>query len=89
MKAKIALLVAAVVVVLCLPVASPAAGAATPAPNYVALGDSYTAGPFIPLPQAPYGCLKSSNNYPHYVAAQLQLPLRDASCSGATTDDMR
>jgi len=87
-KAKIALLVAAVVVVLSLPVASPAAGAATPAPNYVALGDSYTAGPLIPLPQPPYGCLKSSNNYPHYVAAQLQLPLRDASCSGATTDDM-
>src|SRR5207302_2787984 len=55
---------------------------------YAALGDSYAAGPFIPLQESPYGCLKSSNNYAHLVASQLGLALADATCSGATTDDM-
>ncbi|HEY2814041.1 MAG TPA: SGNH/GDSL hydrolase family protein [Acidimicrobiales bacterium] len=64
------------------------ARADAPAPNYVALGDSYTAGPVIPPYEQPYGCLKSSNNYPHFVAAKLGLPLRDESCSGAETGDM-
>lgn len=58
--------------------------------RYVALGDSYTAGPFIP-PQgaAPAGCGRSGRNYPHVVAAALAAELRDASCSGATTTDLR
>jgi len=64
------------------------ARAASLHPNYVALGDSYTAGPLIPLFEQPYGCLKSSNNYPHFVAAKLGIELRDVSCSGAETDDM-
>ncbi|HEX8752138.1 MAG TPA: SGNH/GDSL hydrolase family protein [Solirubrobacterales bacterium] len=57
-------------------------------PNYVSLGDSYTAGPFIPNPVLPLGCLKSDHNYPHLAAPGLGLPLRDPSCSGATTADM-
>jgi lysophospholipase L1-like esterase len=60
--------------------------------RYVALGDSYTSGPLIPLPvvtaQMPAGCLQSDHNYPHVVAPHLSVPLVDASCSGATTDDM-
>jgi hypothetical protein len=64
------------------------ARADTPSPNYLALGDSYTAGPLIPPFEQPYGCLKSGNNYPHLVASAIGLPLHDASCSGATTDDM-
>jgi lysophospholipase L1-like esterase len=62
----------------------PAAGHAT-TPVYVALGDSYTAGPFIPnqLPDPP-GCLRSDHNYPHRLAAAIHITLRDASCSGAT-----
>src|SRR5204862_4120817 len=65
-----------------------AAAAAKP-PNYVALGDSYTAGPFIPLQIPPYGCLKSDHNYPHLALPQLPVAsLRDPSCSGAETDDM-
>ena len=56
--------------------------------GYVALGDSYTAGPLIPNPVPPYGCLKSSNNFPHLTAPRIGLSLRDASCSGAKTDDM-
>jgi lysophospholipase L1-like esterase len=58
------------------------------AANYVALGDSYTAGPLIPNPVLPLGCLKSSNNYPRLAAPTIGLPLRDPSCSGARTEHM-
>src|SRR3954465_11827398 len=58
------------------------------AANYVGLGDSYAAGPLIPNPVLPLGCLKSSNNYAHVAAPSIGLPLRDASCSGAKTGDM-
>jgi GDSL-like lipase/acylhydrolase family protein len=58
------------------------------AANYVSLGDSYTAGPLIPNPVLPLGCLKSSNNYPRLAAPTIGLPLRDPSCSGATTVHM-
>ena len=56
--------------------------------NYVALGDSYAAGPLIPYPVLPLGCLKSSNNYPRLAAPSIGLPLRDATCSGAKTTNM-
>ncbi len=61
-----------------------------PTPDeYVALGDSFTAGPFIPLPDGPLGCLRSDHDYPHLVAAQLGLPrFQDVSCSGARTSHM-
>jgi lysophospholipase L1-like esterase len=59
------------------------------AADYVALGDSYTAGPLIPLQIAPFGCLKSDHNYAHLAAPQLGQPaFRDPSCSGAETEDM-
>jgi hypothetical protein len=45
-----------------------AAAAAARADNYVSLGDSYAAGPFIPNPTLPLGCLKSDHNYPHLAA---------------------
>jgi lysophospholipase L1-like esterase len=64
---------------------------ALPAPalaDYVSLGDSYTAGPLIPLQIDPYGCLKSDHNYPHLAAARIGETLRDPSCSGAETEDM-
>jgi GDSL-like Lipase/Acylhydrolase family len=63
------------------------AGAARAA-NYVALGDSYAAGPIIPNQIAPLGCLKSDHNYAHLAAPTIGLSLRDPSCSGATTVDM-
>jgi hypothetical protein len=58
-------------------------------PSYVAMGDSYTAGPGIlpPSPTAPPECGQSLNNYPHLVAAALKLSLTDVSCSGAKTED--
>jgi hypothetical protein len=65
------------------------ASAAFASQSYVALGDSYTAGPLIPdqLPN-PAGCLRSDRNYPHVAASALGLALTDVSCSGATTIDM-
>jgi lysophospholipase L1-like esterase len=56
--------------------------------QYVALGDSYTAGPLIPNPVLPIGCLKSSNNYPRTTAPRIGQTLKDASCSGAKTTHM-
>jgi lysophospholipase L1-like esterase len=58
------------------------------AANYAALGDSYAAGPLIPDPVLPLGCLKSDHNYPHWAAPGIGLSLRDATCSGAKTGDM-
>lgn len=58
--------------------------------RYVALGDSYTAGPLIPNQSlSPLGCLRSDHNYPHLVQPGLTTAtFTDISCSGATTDDM-
>ena len=69
-------------------VVAPSAGAVT-SETYVAIGDSYTAGPFIPHQlHGPPGCLRSDHNYPHLVARARQSALRDVSCSGAETDDL-
>jgi lysophospholipase L1-like esterase len=67
-----------------------ASAIAQAAPSYVALGDSYTAGPLIPSQQTtPLGCLRSDHDYPHLVAPSTGLAaFRDVSCSGADTDDM-
>jgi lysophospholipase L1-like esterase len=75
---------------LLVPAASAAPAAPSPKGAYVALGDSYTAGPVIPVQQSdPLGCLRSDHNYPHLIASSLGVTgLRDASCSGAKTDDM-
>jgi lysophospholipase L1-like esterase len=73
-----------VVLISMLALAAPASAAT----EYVALGDSYAAGPLIPLQIPPFGCLKSNNNYAHLTARQLGLQLTDPSCSGAETEDM-
>jgi lysophospholipase L1-like esterase len=67
-------------------VAAPAVAA--PNPAYVSLGDSYAAGPLIPLQVPLFGCLKSNNNYANLTARNLGITLKDASCSGAETEDM-
>ena len=68
---------------------SPAIAASAPE-SYVAMGDSFTAGPLISnqLPDPP-GCWRSDHNYPHLVAAALGATLRDRSCSGARTRDLQ
>lgn len=55
--------------------------------RYVALGDSYTSAPLVPVSDPANGCFRSSNNYPHVLARTLGLQLEDRSCGGATTED--
>lgn len=56
--------------------------------DYVALGDSYTAGPLIPK-QVDANCARSDHNYPSIVAAEREVTaFKDVSCSGATTENM-
>lgn len=59
-------------------------------PSYVALGDSYAAGPLIPLQYGtPPGCLRSAANYPADTASALGISdFTDVSCSGAETGDL-
>ena len=67
------------------------AASASPSPygRYVALGDSYTAGPLIPTTDLAGGCARSDHNYPSLLAARLHVrTFVDVSCSGATTRDL-
>jgi lysophospholipase L1-like esterase len=74
---------------LAIAVAAVLAGTAEAAPRYTALGDSFAAGPLIPNPVAPLGCLKSSNNYGRIAQRTLAFAeFRDVTCSGADTGDM-
>lgn len=62
---------------------------APPSPTvnkYVALGDSVAAGQG--LPSSDTVCGRSSQGYPNIVAQKLNLPLVNASCSGATVGDL-
>src|SRR5277367_5481120 len=67
----------------------PSVASATSSSAYVAMGDSYTAGPGItpPSPTAPPGCAQSEANYPHLISSVLRLSLTDVSCSGAKTEN--
>jgi lysophospholipase L1-like esterase len=58
--------------------------------RYVALGDSFTAGPMIPRNHGkPFACLRSDHNYPSLVARSLRAgTFVDISCSAATTADL-
>ncbi|QNN53837.1 SGNH/GDSL hydrolase family protein [Nocardioides mesophilus] len=69
---------------------SPAAGGTVQpgTEQYVALGDSFTAGPLIPTTDVAAGCFRSDRNYPALLAADLGLDLTDVSCSGADTADL-
>lgn len=72
---------------LCLAV--PAQAQADGSLNYVALGDSYSAGSgVLPLDlSAPLECARSSVNYPHDLAGRFGLNLNDVTCGGAKTQD--
>lgn len=66
-------------------------GAAPTYGEYVALGDSYTAGPLIPeIRNDPLGCVRSTHNYPARLAAFLDVDrYADVSCSGARAKHLR
>ncbi|MFF2452794.1 SGNH/GDSL hydrolase family protein [Isoptericola sp. NPDC058082] len=70
-------------------VAAPAGAAPDPV-RYVALGDSYSAGSGIlpPDPDAPLACLRTTLNYPHFVADRLGADLVDVTCGAAQTKDL-
>ncbi|GAA2484661.1 SGNH/GDSL hydrolase family protein [Streptomyces gobitricini] len=59
---------------------------ATPTVDYVALGDSYSAGSGV-LPVDPTNllCLRSTANYPHVIASRTGARLKDVTCGGAQT----
>jgi lysophospholipase L1-like esterase len=69
-------------------------GSARPLPvagieRYVALGDSFTAGPLVPQVVPALGCVRSTRDYPALVAAALDVrSFTDVSCSGADTTDL-
>lgn len=70
----------------------PVPAARTPGPHvdYVALGDSYSAGPLVPAQQLAAGtCFRSTHDYPALLAARLRVDtLVDVTCTGADTDDL-
>lgn len=58
--------------------------------DYVALGDSYSAGPLITTIRSdPSGCVRSTDNYPAFLAGWLSVETyTDVTCSAADTDDL-
>ncbi|WP_067814251.1 SGNH/GDSL hydrolase family protein [Nocardia inohanensis] len=57
--------------------------------EYVALGDSFAAGPGISPTVAHEPCYRSGVNYPQLVATQLGVKkFRDVTCSGARTENI-
>jgi lysophospholipase L1-like esterase len=60
-----------------------------PVARYVALGDSFAAGPLIPTTDLAGGCARSDHNYAHLLADKLAVhDFVDVTCSGATTRDL-
>jgi len=56
--------------------------------DYAALGDSFSAAPFLPSSSTD-GCGRSDQNYAHQVAEQLEdAELLDVTCGGATSADI-
>ncbi|GCD91072.1 SGNH/GDSL hydrolase family protein [Nocardioides sp. LS1] len=62
--------------------------------QYVALGDSWSADVVFANSDgtpddtyAPIDCAQSHHNYPKIIAATLGVPIKDATCGSATTDD--
>lgn len=95
---RMALLIAVVLLVGCAgsdaaqrpePPVSHAARATSDYRHYVALGDSYTAAPGVPVTDIAFGCFRSDHNYPSLVADTLGVDrFTDVSCSGATTENL-
>lgn len=70
------------------PVAASEEGAEDrPPPQYVAMGDSFSAASgVLPLDlRAPLLCQRSTRNYPRLIAAATNAQLTDVTCGGATT----
>lgn len=61
-----------------------------PGSEYVALGDSYSAGYSLDDPShlPTNACGQSARDYPHRIAQRFGLQLTDVTCGGATSDDV-
>ena len=70
--------------------AAPSSTTSTGFERYVALGDSYTSAPFVPLADLlSLGCARSYSNYPKLLAGALGVHrFTDVSCGGADTTNM-
>ncbi|WP_030864756.1 SGNH/GDSL hydrolase family protein [Streptomyces sp. NRRL S-37] len=56
--------------------------------DYVALGDSYSAGSgVLPVDPTDLLCLRSTANYPHVIAGRTGARLKDVTCGAAQTKD--
>jgi lysophospholipase L1-like esterase len=70
-------------------VVSPSKSSSTRFQRYVAMGDSFSAGPLIPTTNLAAGCARSDHNYPSLLAERLGVRrFIDVTCSGATTADV-
>ncbi|MEU5017238.1 SGNH/GDSL hydrolase family protein [Streptomyces angustmyceticus] len=69
------------------PAASGAPARSADRPEYVALGDSYSAGVFVRPWDDSDGCGRSYRNYPHQVAERFGYRLRDVTCGAAEVVD--
>ncbi|UQX02751.1 SGNH/GDSL hydrolase family protein [Streptomyces sp. RerS4] len=63
--------------------AAPGAGSSAATLDYVALGDSYSAGAFVRPWAVDDGCGRSAVNYPRQAARRLGARLTDVTCSAA------
>ena len=72
------------------PTVTPTYGDLPASIDYVAMGDSFTAGPFISTMRTdPQGCARSKSNYPAFLAGWLGVATyTDVSCSAAVTKDL-
>lgn len=99
LRASVAAAIAALVTTVAAPVSATAPDDArgpdlrrTHYDDYVAMGDSFTAGPLIhPIRlDRPLGCVVSARNYPARLAAYFDVgSYTDVSCSGARTKHLR
>ena len=53
--------------------------------SYVAMGDSFTSAPGVPVTDMTTGCQRSDHNYPALLADSLDARFVDVSCGGAAT----
>jgi lysophospholipase L1-like esterase len=93
-RVALAALAAALVLAGCTTSAGEQPSPAVPEPSprterYVALGDSFTSGPFVPTTDLASGCFRSDGNYPSLLAESLGVTdFVDVSCAGARTRDL-
>ncbi|WP_042394511.1 SGNH/GDSL hydrolase family protein [Streptacidiphilus carbonis] len=88
-RGRLAVLAVAAAMTGGLALAAPAQASTSSSINYVAMGDSYSAGSgVLPLDlSAPLECARSTADYPHDLAARIGADLTDVTCGGAQTGD--